>query len=452
MWSYARSSTGRSLRPEVSLELLEEVGDLLARDDVDFSPLGEPIAAACLEALTRRTRVLSSMPAARRDPHEVSDFVRLAVLGQLSHLLARHDLKHFAFDHLREYSANLEDGPPEAKGERSQQSSSAVSLFGRSVRNRIGVASSVLTATDAYVGYLFHLGYGSVTFKTVRTHEHAGFPAPTWSFVDEAQLPSNRDLLPRTVYSSLDILPKDLDRTTTVNSFGVPSPGPDVWQEQMRRSLQVAGEDQLFIASVMGSYDRYRGKKFLADFALSAVLAEETGVDVIELNLSCPNVVGIDDSEALCDRPDEIRSVVEAVRADLKAETQLVIKLGLLPLWKLEQLLAGVGQMISGVSGINTVPVKVDDFNGGQFFPRPEDRESGRSVAGLSGAAIKHAGLRFVSDLRRAEQVTGTEIAVMGMGGVLNSADFQDYLDRGADLVHSVTGVFVNPFLVDDCV
>lgn len=453
--SYGRSR--RAARPSNSpvlpQGLLDELSDLLADGQIDFAPLGEPIASACRESLSEVVRVLSAQTGQRRDAQAVAQLVRLAVIGQQSHVLARHGLRHFAFDHLRSYDDNLASGPPSVGSEAPEQrTGQGLLIFGRQVKNRIGVASSVITATEQYVRYLFELGYGSVTFKTVRTHANPGFPQPTWSFVDETLLPSNRDLIPRSVYSSLDILPKDLDRTTTVNSFGVPSPDPAVWQEQLRGCLASAEANQLLIASVMGSVDKYRGQSFIRDFAKAAVLAEETGVHVIELNLSCPNVVGLDSSETLCDRPSEVGHVVEAVRSKLADTTRLILKLGPTPGWKIEEMLRIVGQQIAGVSGINTVPVRVLDATGQQFFPRTGHDNATREIAGLSGAAIKHAAVRFLRDVQRAKSDVDVDVAVVGMGGVLNAKDYSDFVDNGADLVHSVTGVFVNPFLVDECV
>ena len=69
---------------------------------------------------------------------------------------------------------------------------------------------------------------------------------------------------------------------------------------------------------------------------------------------------------------------------------------------------------------------------------------SGRPKAGISGAPIKWAGIKMTKLLSKYRQELGFNYKIIGMGGVLNSKDFHDYRNAGADYVMSVTGAMWN--------
>ncbi len=437
---------------ELPIAFIRELRSRFDDGVISFEVLGETVAGACVTSLDEYTLALAKNPAMRRDRRAISEVVHLAVLAQQSDLLARYGLPHFAFNHLRSYDKNLEDGSPLPLPSRPRRGPSASQqVFGRALRNAVGVGSSVLTATPDYVGHLFALGYASVTYKTVRSRAYPGYPSPNWVFLAEEDLPSNRDLVPTTVRAALSSLPKDLLRTSTVNSYGVPSPSPDVWQADFARANAAVADDQLLIASVMGSYDHYSGSAFVKDFARVAKLAEEAGATAVELNLSCPNVVGAEDNRPLCERPTDLARIVGAVRELLRDETHVVIKLNMMDRAAVKTLLSNVGNEISAVSGVNTVQVETLDTEGKPLFPSPPGIPD-RRLAGLSGAAIKHVGLRLVKHVHAAREDLGLDLKIIGMGGVLSGSDYRDYRDAGSDLVHAVTGVFVNALLIDECV
>jgi dihydroorotate dehydrogenase len=223
-----------------------------------------------------------------------------------------------------------------------------------------------------------------------------------------------------------------------------------VWQEELAEALALAADDQLLMASVMGSYDEPHGEDLADDFVLVAKLAEAAGARVIELNLSCPNVSRTTGRGLLCDQPDDVAAVVSAVREALKPGTSIVAKLTTLRRGTLVRVLQLVGEHVQGISGINTVPVEVLDQDGQPFFP-PIQSQGDRQVAGLSGSAVRNVGLRFVRHARAALDDMGLDIPIIGMGGVFDGEDHAAYRRNGADLVHSVTGVFANPKLIDDC-
>jgi len=104
--------------------------------------------------------------------------------------------------------------------------------------------------------------------------------------------------------------------------------------------------------------------------------------------------------------------------------------------------MADISPYIAAISAINTIPAPVVDDKGRQMLPGP-----GRLTAGVCGAAIKWAGLDMVKRINTLRQKNGYKYEIIGVGGVMNVADFQQYRKAGADVVQSATGAMWNPQL-----
>jgi dihydroorotate dehydrogenase (NAD+) catalytic subunit len=101
-----------------------------------------------------------------------------------------------------------------------------------------------------------------------------------------------------------------------------------------------------------------------------------------------------------------------------------------------------MGNYIDGVSVTNTMPATIVDRNGNQAFPGP-----GREKAGVSGSAIKWAGIDMVNRLKHLRESLDLDYAIIGIGGVMNPQDYNDYIIAGADAVQSATAAMWNPDL-----
>lgn len=100
------------------------------------------------------------------------------------------------------------------------------------------------------------------------------------------------------------------------NSFGIPSMGPEIWQEDMKKALSYQKSGQLLIASVVGTIKNgYTEEDYYNDFAHTAMLAKETGVKVIEINLSCPNVAN---EGVICYTPSAVESICKKQKKKLE--------------------------------------------------------------------------------------------------------------------------------------
>lgn len=169
--------------------------------------------------------------------------------------------------------------------------------------------------------------------------------------------------------------------------------------------------------------------KSVAEFARMAKrLADQAGVDAIELNLSCPNVAGGIDFAV---NPDLAENVVRAVRQ--VCEFPLLAKLtpnvtNLVPIAQAVQ----VGGA-DAVTLINTVLGTAIDW-------RRRRPILANVFGGLSGPAIKPIALRCVLQVRQ-----NVPIPIVGVGGIATIDDVMEFLVAGASAVQVGTANFCDP-------
>ena len=134
-----------------------------------------------------------------------------------------------------------------------------------------------------FVNAALDAGFDLPVYKTVRTRRYASHPWPNvLPVAHEGDLPADaRTLLARAEYTG---------PLSITNSFGVPSFAPEFWQADIAACVAHARPGQLVIASFQGTKPEHGGyDDYIADFALGARLLRETGVQAVEVNLSCPN-------------------------------------------------------------------------------------------------------------------------------------------------------------------
>lgn len=366
-------------------------------------------------------------------------------------LLAKHSLLYPSYDILSEYfvNANLPSGPltprrPIAHGRR-------WSFLGREIGLPIGVPASVLTSNARWVHYFARNGFNVLTYKTVRSRPRNPNVPPNWVF-----LPSVRQPLPLDDDDGVPLFAERWDwvepgraDVSTANSFGVPSPDPDLWEADVEEALHVIHDDQCLIVSVMGDdYDSTGNARVLAeDFAVTAIRAQRAGARIVELNVSCPN--SLDNTSRvkppLCLDEEATYAVIAETRNRLEPDVNLVAKLAYMPAPALEALMARIAPLVDGIAAINTLPRTLRDRRGKPTFP-------GRDQAGVSGVAIRNHATEFVGNLVRLRTELGTPLEIIGMGGVTDSASFEALFRAGATVVQTASGAFANPLLAWECV
>lgn len=168
----------------------------------------------------------------------------------------------------------------------------------------------------------------------------------------------------------------------------------------------------------------------LDDYALLAEMFNDIeGISAIEVNISCPNVK--QGGFAFGTDPAMVRAVTRAVKE--KTTRPVIIKLS--PNVTDITVIARAAEEggADAVSLINTLIGMAIDH-------RTRTPRLANVVGGLSGPAIKPVALRMVWQTARA-----VKIPVIGIGGIMNSADALEFLIAGASAVQIGTANFVNP-------
>ena len=209
-------------------------------------------------------------------------------------------------------------------------------------------------------------------------------------------------------------------RGVILNAVGLQNPGVEHFLENDLEWLKTTGTK--VIANVAG--------KTLDDYA--KICARLDGlVDMIELNISCPNVKS--GGMAFGIKPDSVEAVTKAAKGALK-KTPLIVKLS--P--NVESIAINAKAAENGgadcVSLINTLTGMAIDI---------ERRRPiiANNTGGVSGAGVKPIAVRMVYEAAQA-----VKIPVIGMGGITCAEDAIEFLMAGAVAVQVGTANFTDPY------
>ena len=201
-----------------------------------------------------------------------------------------------------------------------------------------------------------------------------------------------------------------------MNSIGLQNPGVDHFIENelifMRKYQPVV------IANLGGhSFDDYR---------IGALKLDDSDIDMIELNISCPNLK--EGGMAFGTDPNKAREVIKQVR---KATNKpLIVKLSpnVTSIGEFAKIAEGEGA--DSISLVNTFNAMAVDIKRKKFI-------FNNKTAGLSGPAIKPIALRMTY-----EAVNAVKIPVIAMGGIMNVEDALEFLMVGAKAIQVGTANF----------
>ena len=205
-----------------------------------------------------------------------------------------------------------------------------------------------------------------------------------------------------------------------LNSIGLQNPGVDYFIKEDVPFLKKF--DVKIIVNVWGhTADEY---------AEVAERLADSGVDLIELNVSCPNIK--DGGLAFGTNCDTLYEVVSKTKK--KARQPVVVKLSpnVTDIVSIARAAEAAGA--DGLSLINTLlGMKIDIHK--------KKPALANVMGGLSGPAIKPVAVRMVYQVSRA-----VKIPVIGIGGIMTGADAVEFFMAGAKLVAIGTAFFNDPF------
>lgn len=204
-----------------------------------------------------------------------------------------------------------------------------------------------------------------------------------------------------------------------LNSVGLQNPGVEVFLKEYLPFLK--NQNTVVIANVAGSV--------LSDYEEIARKVSVDGVDMIELNISCPNVK--EGGQAFGVLPSSVKAVTEAVRKN--TAKPLIVKLTPNVANIADNARAAEDGGADAVSLINTV-------GGMAIDPVKRKPVLANVCGGLSGPAVKPIALKMVYETRKA-----VKIPIIGMGGIMSGRDVAEFLLAGASAVQVGTANLSEP-------
>jgi dihydroorotate dehydrogenase len=218
----------------------------------------------------------------------------------------------------------------------------------------------------------------------------------------------------------------------------MPSKDPEVWQEDVRIAKSCIQKGQVLIVSVVGT--PRTGEDLAEDYARGALMAKDAGADMVEINLSCPNVTTGEGS--LYSDPEASSRVAKIVHRALRG-TPLILKMGYLadPA-TLEKVILANAPYAEAISSINTLSFKVVTPDGNQALPGP-----GRLQSGVCGDGIRSCGLQQSARIAGIRSRHHLDLSLIGVGGIMTVDDILAYENAGMDGTMSATGAMWDPFL-----
>jgi len=323
------------------------------------------------------------------------------------------------YDINKTYAENAAEGPLfKGKFPARPPAQKPFDFLGHSINSPIGVPAGPLL-TSSWIALASKLGFDVPTYKTIRSQAYPSHKLPNVAFLDAKG---------RRIED-----PKRLSELTITNSFGMPSKSPDFLLQDIERANRSLSRGQVMIVSVVGTPNL--GVSFGEDFVRAALLAKEGGAKIIEANFSCPNVDKADG--ILYMNPETVQEYTRLIAKAIHP-IPLLLKVGTFPNVALMKsvFVAAARGGAKGICGINSVSMPVHP---------PLDEQ--RTTSGTCGAAIRPAALSFIRESAHIIQKERLDLVLLGCGGIMESEHFDEFIQAGANIAMSATGMMWDPYL-----
>ena len=195
-----------------------------------------------------------------------------------------------------------------------------------------------------------------------------------------------------------------------LNAIGLQNPGIDVFCERDLKFLE--GKDTKVIVNVCGkTEEEYVG--------VVERLADEKRVDMLEINVSCPNVK--EGAIAFGQNSKALFSITEKVVKAAKQPVIMKLSPNVTDITEMAKAAEAAGA--DAISLINTITGMKIDVERKRFV-------LANKTGGLSGPAIKPVAVRMVYQCAQA-----VNIPIIGMGGIATAEDALEFILAGATAV-----------------
>ncbi|MBI2140760.1 dihydroorotate dehydrogenase [Candidatus Woesearchaeota archaeon] len=266
----------------------------------------------------------------------------------------------------------------------------STTLCGVKLRNPLVLASGIVDTTASSLIYAIENGAGAAITKSISPEPRKGHKEP---IVHAAGMNS------------------------MINAVGLSNPGIDAAIQEIKDAKKRTKEP--IIANIFAST--------VKEFGESARRISEAKPDLIEVNISCPNVDDEFGKPFSCD-PALAAEVTKVVRKNTKIPVLIKLSPNIANISAIAKAVESAGA--DGITCINTVGGMVIDI---ETATPVLSNKSG----GWSGAAIKPVAVKAIYECYRA-----VKIPILGMGGVLTGKDAVELLMAGAAAVGIGTAVY----------
>jgi dihydroorotate dehydrogenase (NAD+) catalytic subunit len=207
-----------------------------------------------------------------------------------------------------------------------------------------------------------------------------------------------------------------------INAVGLANPGIESEVVELRRAKQLLrSQGAALIASVFGDT--------VESYARVAARVMEAAPDLVEVNISCPNVHD-EFGSPFAASADAAAEVTVAVKQAVAGRAPVLVKLSpnVTDIAAIARAVESAGA--DGISAINTLTGMVIDVHAQR--PILANR-----TGGLSGPAIRPLAVRCVYEIYKA-----VDIPILGMGGVASGRDAIEMIMAGATAVGLGSAVY----------
>lgn len=208
-----------------------------------------------------------------------------------------------------------------------------------------------------------------------------------------------------------------------LNCVGLENEGVEAFKNEILPELESKLNTNM-ISNVNGStVDDY--------INLTKQLCEIDSIDILEINVSCPNVKN--GGMAFGANPEMLRTVTKEVKKVCTKPFIIKLSPNVTNIVEMAQIVEAEGA--NGISMINTLLGMSIDINSKKPL-------LGNTFGGLSGKAVKPIALRMIYQVSNA-----VSIPIIGMGGISSVNDALEFIMAGASIVSVGTHLFENPML-----
>lgn len=267
-----------------------------------------------------------------------------------------------------------------------------VSLVGVELKNPVMTASGTFGSGAEYSEFVDLNQLGAVVTKGVANVPWPGNPTPRIA----------------EVYGGM------------LNAIGLQNPGMEVF---CKRDLPFLKQfDTKVIVNVCG--------KSTQDYCEVVERLSDEPVDLLEINISCPNVK--EGGIAFGQDPKAVEAITREIKKYAKQPVIMKLSPNVTDITEMARAAESGGADV--LSLINTLTGMKIDINRRTFA-------LANKTGGMSGPAVKPIAVRMVYQVAHAVQ-----LPIIGMGGISNAEDALEFLMAGATAVSIGTANFVNPY------